>query len=81
MFSTFQLKRDTKNKNIEKKVVDMDNENKALQDEINDVKQATEHQISLLEEEISSLKANIKSQERNHSSHLEALKEKLDSNN
>ena len=67
MFSTLQLERNTKIKNIDKKVTHLDNKNKALQGEINDVRQTTEHQITPLEEEVSSLKARIKSQEDNHS--------------
>ena len=49
MFSTLLLERDTNIKNIDKKVTDLYKKNKALQDEINDVKQTTEHQINLLE--------------------------------
>ena len=80
MFSTQQLERDTKIKNIDKKGGDLDNKNRALQDEISGVKQATEHQVTLLEQEVSSLKAKIKSQEDNHFSHLNTLRRKLDSN-
>ena len=77
LFSNLQLET---MKNIDKKVSDLDTKNKALQDEILDIKQTTEHQVSVLKEEISSLKALFRSQEDNHSSHLAALRGKLDSN-
>ena len=37
MVFTLRLERDNKIKNIDKKVVDLENKNKALQDEINGV--------------------------------------------
>ena len=48
MFSTPQLKRETKIKNVDRKVVDLDNKNKALQNEINDVKQTSEHPKNII---------------------------------
>ena len=43
LFSTLQLEFDTKIKSIDERVTELDNKNKALQDEKNNIKQITEH--------------------------------------
>ena len=80
LFSTMQLDRDNKIKELDQKVSSVQSTNTALQEEISDIKETTEHQFSVLRDEISSLKSRIKSQENAHSAHFDSLSEKIDSN-
>ena len=80
MFSTMQIDRENKIKELDQKVSVIQTANTALEGEISDIKETTEHQFSILREEISSLKTKIKSQEKTHTAHLDSLSVKIDSN-
>ena len=80
MFAILQNEGDSKIKVLDKKMVDLENKNRALQEEVNEIKATTDLQISLLGDQVSSFRAKFKSQEDAHSLNIEALKGKLDSN-
>ena len=80
MFSTIQLERDNKIKDLDKKVTSIQSTTTALEKEISDVKESTDHQMSILRNEISSLKTKLITQENTHSTHLNSLSNKIDSN-
>ena len=80
MFSTIQLERYNKFKELDQKVTSIQGNNKALEGEISDIKETTEHQFSVLRDEISPLKSKIKLQENTHIAHLDSLSVKIASN-
>ena len=80
MFFTIQLERDNKIKELDQKVTSIQSTHTALESEISDIKETTEHQFSVLRDEISSLKSKIKLQEKTHIAHLDSLSVKIDSN-
>ena len=80
MFSTIQLERDNKIKELDQKVASIQSTNTALEGEISEIKETTEHQFSVLRDEITSLKSKIKLQENTHIAHLDSLSVKIDSN-
>ena len=80
MFSTIQLDRDNKIKDLDKKVTSFQNTTTALEKEISDIKESTDHQMSILRDKISSLKAKIVTQENTHTFHLNSLTNKIDCN-
>ena len=55
--------RDCKSKVLDKKMVYLENKNRALQEEINEIKETTDCQFSLLRDHVSSIRAKLKSQE------------------
>ena len=80
MFSTIQLDRDNKIKDLDRKVTSVQSTTTALEKEISDIKESSDHQISILRDEISSLKTKIKAQENTHTTHLNSITNKIDSN-
>ena len=56
MFTLLQLERNSKIKTLEKKMTEIKSKTVTLVEELNDIKKATEHDISILKEEDSSLK-------------------------
>ena len=80
LFSPIQLDHDKKSKELDQKVTSVESTNTALQEENCDVKETTEHQFSVLRDEISYMKSKNKSQENAHSAHLDSLSVKIDSN-
>ena len=80
MFSTIQLDRDNKIKDLDKKVTSIQSTTTALEKEISDITESTDHQMSILRNEISSLKTKLITQENTHSTHLNSLTNKIDSN-
>ena len=80
MFSTMQIDRENKIKELNQKVSVFQTANTALEGEISSIKQTTEHQFSILREEISSLKTKFRSREKTHTAHLDSLIVKIGSN-
>ena len=80
LFSTIQQDRNNKIKDLDKKVTSFQSSTTAQEIEIYNIKESTDHQMSILHDEISSLKANIVTQENTHITHLNSLTNKIDSN-
>ena len=77
MFTSLQLERDSKIKTLKKNMTEIQSKNVNLEKELNNIKEAPEHYVSILKEEVSSLKTKIKSQENSHSAHVASLNQKL----
>ena len=79
MFSTFQLGRDNKIKDLNIKVTSIQNSTETLEKEISDIRVSNDLEISIFRDEISSLKTKIKAQEITHTTHLNSITGKIDS--
>ena len=79
MFSHMQIDRDNKIKELDQKVSVIQAVSTALDGGVSDIKETTEHQVSILREEISSLKTKLKTHEKTHAAYLDSLNVKVDS--
>ena len=70
LFTSLQLKRDSKINTFVKKKTEIQRKNVAFEKELSDIKEATEHEVSVLKEEISSMRIKIKSHESSQSAHV-----------
>ena len=59
---------------------EIQSKNNNFEKELDDIKEAAEHDVSILKEEVSSLKTKKNLQESSHSAHVAPLNQKLDAN-
>ena len=79
-FSAIQLDCGNKIEDLNRKVTSIQSTTTTLEKEISDIKETNDHEISILREEISSLKTKLKAQEITHTTHLSSITNKKYSN-